>query len=73
VSVVSAGVRRSAGTVHRSAPLKRRNIQATIAAGRICRIVVALRRPILVALQDGRASTQRDLARFAKIEQPPMA
>jgi MarR family transcriptional regulator, transcriptional regulator for hemolysin len=29
--------------------------------------------PVLVALQDGRASTQRDLARFAKIEQPPMA
>ena len=28
---------------------------------------------MLVALQDGRASTQRDLARFAKIEQPPMA
>jgi MarR family transcriptional regulator for hemolysin len=29
---------------------------------------------VLVALQDGRASTQRDLARFAKIEQqPPMA
>jgi DNA-binding MarR family transcriptional regulator len=27
----------------------------------------------LVALQDGRAGTQRDLARFAKIEQPPMA
>ena len=27
--------------------------------------------PVLVALQDGRASTQRDLARFAKIEQPP--
>src|ERR1700728_4744752 len=29
--------------------------------------------PVLVALQDGRADTQRDLARFAKIEQPPMA
>jgi DNA-binding MarR family transcriptional regulator len=29
--------------------------------------------PVLVALRDGRASTQRDLARFAKIEQPPMA
>ena len=29
--------------------------------------------PVLVALQDGRASTQRDLARFARIEQPPMA
>src|SRR5215510_11463862 len=29
--------------------------------------------PVLVALQDGRASTQRDLARFAKIGQPPMA
>jgi len=29
--------------------------------------------PVLVALQDGRARTQRDLARFAKIEQPPMA
>ena len=29
--------------------------------------------PVLVALQEGRASTQRDLARFAKIEQPPMA
>jgi MarR family transcriptional regulator for hemolysin len=29
--------------------------------------------PVLVALQDGRASTQRELARFAKIEQPPMA
>jgi MarR family transcriptional regulator for hemolysin len=29
--------------------------------------------PVLVALQDGRASSQRDLARFAKIEQPPMA
>lgn len=29
--------------------------------------------PVLVALQDGRTSTQRDLARFARIEQPPMA
>jgi MarR family transcriptional regulator, transcriptional regulator for hemolysin len=29
--------------------------------------------PVLVLLQDSRASTQRDLARFAKIEQPPMA
>src|ERR1700761_1851151 len=29
--------------------------------------------PVLVALQEGRADTQRDLARFAKIEQPPMA
>ncbi len=29
--------------------------------------------PVLVALQDGGASTQRDLARFARIEQPPMA
>ena len=29
--------------------------------------------PVLVALRNGRASTQRDLARFAKIEQPPMA
>src|SRR5260370_5025487 len=29
--------------------------------------------PVLVALQNGRASTQRDLARFAKIEQPPIA
>ena len=29
--------------------------------------------PVLVALQNGKASTQRDLARFAKIEQPPMA
>lgn len=29
--------------------------------------------PVLVALRDGRASTQRELARFAKIEQPPMA
>ena len=29
--------------------------------------------PVLIALRHGRASTQRDLARFAKIEQPPMA
>ena len=29
--------------------------------------------PVLVALRDGRAGTQRDLARFARIEQPPMA
>lgn len=29
--------------------------------------------PVLVALQEGRADTQRDLARFAKIEQPSMA
>lgn len=29
--------------------------------------------PVLVALSDGRAATQRDLARFARIEQPPMA
>ncbi len=29
--------------------------------------------PVLVALRDGRARTQRDLARFAKVEQPPMA
>ncbi|MET0355849.1 MAG: MarR family winged helix-turn-helix transcriptional regulator [Cellvibrio sp.] len=29
--------------------------------------------PVLVALQNGCASTQRDLARFAKVEQPPMA
>jgi len=29
--------------------------------------------PVLVALRNGRASTQRDLARFAKVEQPPMA
>lgn len=28
---------------------------------------------MLVALQDGQASTQRDLARFARIEPPPMA
>ena len=29
--------------------------------------------PVLVALREGRASTQRDLARFARVEQPPMA
>ena len=29
--------------------------------------------PVLIALQNGKVSTQRDLARFAKIEQPPMA
>lgn len=29
--------------------------------------------PVLIALRDGRASTQRDLARFARVEQPPMA
>ena len=29
--------------------------------------------PVLVALRDGRACTQTELARFAKIEQPPMA
>jgi MarR family transcriptional regulator, transcriptional regulator for hemolysin len=29
--------------------------------------------PVLVALRDGRASTQRDLAHFARVEQPPMA
>ena len=29
--------------------------------------------PVLVALKNGRAETQRDLARFAKIEQPSMA
>jgi len=29
--------------------------------------------PVLVALRDGQASTQRDLARFARTEQPPMA
>jgi len=29
--------------------------------------------PALVALKNGRAETQRDLARFAKIEQPSMA
>lgn len=29
--------------------------------------------PVLVALRDGKASTQRDLARFARTEQPPMA
>lgn len=29
--------------------------------------------PVLVALENGIASTQKELARFAKIEQPPMA
>ena len=29
--------------------------------------------PVLIALRDGVADTQRDLARFAKIEQPSMA
>jgi MarR family transcriptional regulator for hemolysin len=29
--------------------------------------------PVLVALTNGRAETQRDLARFARIEQPSMA
>ena len=29
--------------------------------------------PVLVALEKAEASTQRDLARFARIEQPPMA
>ena len=29
--------------------------------------------PVLVALEHGRAETQRDLARFVKIEQPSMA
>jgi DNA-binding MarR family transcriptional regulator len=29
--------------------------------------------PVLVALQNGQAGTQRDLARFARIEQPSMA
>ena len=29
--------------------------------------------PVLVALRDGLADTQRDLARFARIQQPPMA
>lgn len=29
--------------------------------------------PVLVALKSGRARTQRDLARFAKMEQPSMA
>jgi len=29
--------------------------------------------PVLVALQTGRAHTQRELARFAQIQQPPMA
>ena len=29
--------------------------------------------PVLVALRDGRGATQRDLARIARTEQPPMA
>lgn len=29
--------------------------------------------PVLIALRDGQAGTQRDLAIFAKVEQPPMA
>ena len=29
--------------------------------------------PVLVALQNGKASTQRELANFARVEQPPMA
>lgn len=29
--------------------------------------------PVLIALQSGCARTQRDLARFARVEQPPMA
>src|ERR1700761_6180344 len=29
--------------------------------------------PVLIALQRGQAPTQRELARFAKVEQPPMA
>ncbi|MBP2551808.1 DNA-binding MarR family transcriptional regulator [Neorhizobium galegae] len=29
--------------------------------------------PVLVALENGVASTQRDLAKFAKVAQPPMA
>src|SRR5262245_53740272 len=29
--------------------------------------------PVLVALRSGRVHTQRDLARFARIQQPPMA
>lgn len=29
--------------------------------------------PVLIALQSGKASTQRNLAHFAKVEQPPMA
>lgn len=29
--------------------------------------------PVLIALQSGHASTQSELARFAKVEQPPMA
>lgn len=28
--------------------------------------------PVLVALRDGQVGTQRDLAHFARIEQPPM-
>jgi len=29
--------------------------------------------PVLIALKEGVANTQRDLARFARVEQPPMA
>jgi len=29
--------------------------------------------PVLIALQTGKANTQRDLAKFARVEQPPMA
>ncbi|MBB3695617.1 MarR family winged helix-turn-helix transcriptional regulator [Sphingomonas sp. BK580] len=29
--------------------------------------------PVLIALRDGQATTQRDLARLARVEQPPMA
>src|ERR1700744_5161620 len=29
--------------------------------------------PVLIALRDGKATTQRELARFARVEQPPMA
>jgi DNA-binding MarR family transcriptional regulator len=29
--------------------------------------------PVLIALRSGKARTQRDLARFARVEQPPMA
>jgi DNA-binding MarR family transcriptional regulator len=29
--------------------------------------------PVLIALATGKARTQRDLARFARVEQPPMA
>jgi DNA-binding MarR family transcriptional regulator len=29
--------------------------------------------PVLIALKNSKASTQRDLARFARVEQPPMA